>query len=951
MAYTSVLLAGDVVPQVIPGAFAAGLEPASRRMYSVAEPGELDRATFDFYVEHKTLLVACSPSERERRAVFDIEVNPISPDPGEITLAVVPVNVPDGFIINLEPSTVVLKSSGRDVRCTVLAPDTIEEEQEALFKIVGTCGEEEEEVMLRVKASTAAPRWGLGETKTRVREQPLKVSAGETYRFRLCLSNYGHLEDRFSLETKAPAGWTAHLTDRHGRRLNNVRVGPVGGAFQWEQLREIWLEVTPAADAEPKTTTPITVTARSRRTGEEDQLTVQVYHTPPLFSINDMDGLDPRVHYLQPGTMTSYVLHLRNPGSAPLEFNLAGEGLPDGWTAELSRESIIVDPKGNEQVNVIVRAPASASRGQRAELNISAHEAEGTSLGTARLAAEIYDIPKIYFLVIDSLDYDYLTLNAAGDGPGADGDWLCPNIREFMKRGTSFSNAHCGMPAATDMNHTCIASGATTGTLGAYWVSGLYTGVDVLGDIMIVRPNPEVLRYGDDGKKLTRIFEMVRERYPAARSFVASNKAWVSMLHEDGEAVRWGITGSHFPVYASPPPMFNLGDPPSDTNPRDRRPVKPPELMMNFGAMDLLPEILKGEFSLLSPAFSDVGEYVGHKPGFFPDDKWFADTVRQVIREEDPEVIYVNLAAVDDAGHLFGAAWDPEEWSKAKGMFRSKWVSKYSDQARREEILDVVREADLRFKEIVDEIESRAMLDNSIIVFTADHSMITEGYRKQGYAALDLREYLRSQGIIAPKHYGTAWSLNHYGAIFDVRDETTLKEVKRQLQAMAVNDPDQGPDFHPFIVLDREDMKTGVDSDNAYLPDDVKKIAEPMELYSEYYIEHPAPPGEKIRWPDLLIFYRGHYQAAVPGDAIIKGVNGVGQRMPVFRRAASRFVGIHGSEGTTHVPMVFCGPTVRKNQDMNSPAMLHDIMPTICTMLGWKPPETAAGKSLEEIIT
>jgi hypothetical protein len=164
--------------------------------------------------------------------------------------------------------------------------------------------------------------------------------------------------------------------------------------------------------------------------------------------------------------------------------------------------------------------------------------------------------------------------------------------------------------------------------------------------------------------------------------------------------------------------------------------------------------------------------------------------------------------------------------------------------------------------------------------------------RGQQARVLPGRPLDRGQGIVSPKHYGAAWSLNHYAAIFDVRDKEALEEIKRQ---------------------------------------------------------HPAPPGEKIRWPDLLIFFRGHYQGTVPGDAMVKGVNGVGQRMPVFRKTGSRWVGIHGSKGSTHVPIVFRAASVRKAHEVPSPATLHDILPTLCRMLDWEIPETAAGKPRNEI--
>ena len=82
---------------------------------------------------------------------------------------------------------------------------------------------------------------------------------------------------------------------------------------------------------------------------------------------------------------------------------------------------------------------------------------------------------------------------------------------------------------------------------------------------------------------------------------------------------------------------------------------------------------------------------------------------------------------------------------------------------------------------------------------------------------------------------------------------------------------------------------------------------------------------------------------------MVKGVNGVGQRRPVFRKTGSRWVGIHGSKGTTHVPMVFRGPSVKYSHEVPAPATLHDIIPTICRMLGWEIPETVAGKVRKEI--
>jgi len=947
--YTAALVAGETAAGKLTQTGAAyGSAGKNPEIYSTVKGADIDRASFDFYTDHKYRLVAAGPGDSEREAVFEISMNPISNSDKPIQLIAAQHSGPRGFKIELNRERVTLKKSGKDIECRITAPQGVKENTEALFKVSGRRGQETQDLLLQVKVLTAAPHWKMGQSDTRVYDQPKKISIGHTIHYHLSLGNRGHLSDRFTVSVVKPKDWSAKLVDKKGREITKIQVGPVSGIFQWEYPEDLWLEAAPGKNAAKKQNIPFTVRAKSSATGFTEEFTVHAFYSDPLFSLNDMDGFDPRRHYIRPGAMTSFILHLHNQKSQDRIFHLKAEALPSGWKALLPRKPVTVKAKSREDIPVKITAPAATQSGKTCVCQITARSGSGNPLGAVRLQAEVTDSPKIYMLVIDSLDYKYLDLNQNGDGPGREGDWLCPNIRKHLKRGVSFTRAQCGMPAATDMNHTTIVSGANTGTLGAYWVSGYYAGLDEVGDIKIVRPNPDVLRYGSEGKRLPRIFDLVKQRYPDARSAMISNKPWVSHLHEDGDAVKWGITGNHFPIYASPPPTYVLGDPPTDANPKDRRPIKPVDLVVNGNPLDLLPQVLSGDFHLLKAVFKDIGEFIGSKPGAFPDDHWIADTACQVIQEEDPDVLYVNLAATDEAGHVYGAAWDPDEWRKAKGLlFGSHWVSKYSEQARREEILDVIREADIRFGQIVEEIKSRGMLDHSLIVFTADHSMITEGYRNQGYAALDIKEYLRSQGIISPRHYGTAWALNHWATIFDARDDATREEIRRLIQGMAVNDPIEGPGFHPCIVLGDEGMKTGIDIDNPFLPENEKQITEPRELYSEYYIHHAR---DSIRWPEICIFFRRHYQAATPGDAMIRGVNGMGERVPLLPKSSTRLVGIHGSRLTTHVPMVFSGPGVRTGQEIKSAARLHDILPTLCHILGWEIPETSAGDVRKEII-
>lgn len=947
--YTSTAIAGHALTRPAKTARAACLaakpEPEIRALVA---PNLPDRATFDFYTDHKSLQIAASPDAGDREAVFDVAVRPIEKSDVPISLSAKQVSGPDGFKIHLDTECTNPVAAEKEIQCRIVGPANAVEKNTALFELSGQRGQEIQTLKLQVTVSTSAPHLSLGETDTRVKESPLKITWGGPVRYRLFLGNSGHLSDRFKLKASGPPGWKTAVTDEKGNPLSEVTVGPVRGMFQWEYPEEIWLTAIPGPNAKKKKTVTITVKAEASKTGFRDEFSVQAFYSDPLFSLNDKQGMDPRPHHVPSGGTTTYVLRLNNPGATPATVRLKMTCTPENWQAALPDTVVELPANSEKQLLLHLTAPVDAIEGQTAVVDISARDENNARLGDVRLEASVTSMPKIYFLVIDSMDYQYLTLNRNGDGPGQEGDWLCPNIRAFLKKGTSFSDARCGMPAATDMNHTTIASGANTGTLGAYWVSGYYAGLDPVGDIKVVRPAPDILRYGPDGKKLPRIFDLVKDRYPEARSVMISNKPWVSHLHEDGHAVKWGITGSHFPVYASPPPTYVLGDPQTDKNPEDRRPIKPKELIVNGNPLELLPQVLSGDYYLLKAVFQDIGEYIGGKPGAFPDDRWIADTACQVIREEDPEVLYVNLAATDEAGHLFGAAWDPDEWHKTSGWFSGEyWVSKYSEQARREEILDVVREADYRFGQIIAEIDAKNMRERSLIVFTADHSMITEGYHKQGYAPLDIKKYLRANGIISPRHYGTVWALNHWATVFDVRDDATREEIRKLLQNMSVDDPILGADFHPCIVLDKTGMRTGKDQDNPFIKSSEKQITEPDELYSEYYMEHAL---DGLRWPELCIFFRGHYQAATPGDAMIRGVNGMGERVPLRAKTSNRLVGIHGSRLTTHVPLIFSGPGICSGKQVSKPARLHDIVPTVCHAIGWQVPETAAGKILKNAL-
>ena len=79
MGYTAAVVAGEAAAgkQTRTGV-AYGSEGNKTGMYSTVADHGMDRASFDFYTDHKSRLVAAGPGDSEREAVFDISVNPIS---------------------------------------------------------------------------------------------------------------------------------------------------------------------------------------------------------------------------------------------------------------------------------------------------------------------------------------------------------------------------------------------------------------------------------------------------------------------------------------------------------------------------------------------------------------------------------------------------------------------------------------------------------------------------------------------------------------------------------------------------------------------------------------------------------------------------------------------------------------------------------------------------------
>src|SRR5665811_1462144 len=105
---------------------------------------------------------------------------------------------------------------------------------------------------------------------------------------------------------------------------------------------------------------------------------------------------------------------------------------------------------------------------------------------------------------------------------------------------------------------------------------------------------------------------------------------------------------------------------------------------------------------------------------------------------------------------------------------------RYSPDMRRDDALDICRQADILFGQFVSRLKARGVYDNSTIVFLSDHGMENMKDPKSGYQVVDLRDILRENGMVRHEDYeevgGT--ELNNLW----VKDPAKLAKVQKILE-------------------------------------------------------------------------------------------------------------------------------------------------------------------------
>ncbi len=607
-------------------------------------------------------------------------------------------------------------------------------------------------------------------------------------------------------------------------------------------------------------------------------------------------------HLVRPGSLSTYMIRLLNTEDQAISVDLKLSCVPEEWNAKLAQTSVKLDPGEKRYVRLELRPSSELPVGDVGSVTVKATVSSGKS-GEITFEAETTDKHKIYYISIDSLGAEYLKLNAKGNGLGKEGDWLMPNLHSFIKESAYYPNHKVHLISATDMNHATYLSGAYPGRLGLYSVNIFVFGFDEEGQPIIKTTPIDLMYWGKDAKPVTNIFNVVKDpEYggnPNAFTAYSSGKSWVPEHYRNpAMGLNRIATVKNYPDYVTSYP-----------NP-------PPK-------SDLVKKTIRIQFGKIP----DPNLYLW-------EDIYTVDQVIEVVNNEDPDVFYILLGGVDIAGHMYGAAYDFDEWGdRGTPDDLSDDKSKINRSANRQGIINHVKCADEQLGRLIEFLKKRGTFDESIVIVESDHNMETSYFDGP-----PVHKILKKTGYSPDKDY-FVFTASQLGSVYLRRDAPKIIPVlEKALEEYRMKNPITGELESPMFVMTREEMRTGVDVVTG------KHITPPMELYSEYYIEHPKPGG--LIWPDILLLTKRHYQFPLIG-AGLANVGAGKMNLPI--PPINVHVGAHGGPSTQPALLAIRGPGLPKGTMLSELTRPADVAPTLYRLEGYKIPECVQGKGLPKV--
>lgn len=910
-------------------------------------------ATFDLYCMHPIQILA--PSGGQSESFFVIEARNIANITGEVDLE---VNSETRILTaRIKPRKVLLEGKRGIAKAKVYVErrGKLADGKPCWIKVTGRRGNESHRIWLKLEVRASLPQVELSRGPLfkghGYIEPKLVPYVGKSIRWHISVRNLGALEDTYALRCDTSIPCKTVFRNLRGKPVKSISLPGTTRNLLFSKPSELSVDIGPLSGIESiqekKSIKAIIYVGPGKHTKRKARLQVELFNPGLLYCANANNGLRPHSHQVMPGEKTTFLLHVSNLEKVKTDVRLSLNRIPQGWNCDLMRKRLKnLKPGETRQVLLRLEAPPNAKSGDKVGVEVTARTSKGYT-EKVNVTAEVTETRNIYFFSIDSMDPEYLYLNRKGTSSGQPGDWLMPNLRAFLKDSVNFANADVYLPSATDMNHTNALAGTYTGTQGIYMVGGTYKGFTEHDEVLFDSNTMDLMKYGVDGKPIERVFE-VAKKATGGRALCGfwSNKNWLSELEGErgvdivGHSERW-------PLFFKPPWKYKFaGDPIIDSNPRDpaSAPIRSCIHSPAVSAKAVVIPTVLGQFDIITGLrllSVPVSLIFGKTPGVHAEDRYIAESFFRSIIEEDPDVCYVNIADLDNTGHFTGASWSNREWKRGKTDDLSDDENIYSPWLRRDECLDIAREADDLFGAFIRLLKERGVYENSIIVVLSDHGMENMKDPKKGYEIIDLREILRDRGILLKEQYHEAGG-TELNMIW-CPDAKLTARIEKILEEYTVHDPVLGK-LRPLTVVNRKEMREGVDFGK-------HGRIRPMELYSVKWIENPSPEGHV--WPDLFIFPLYNYQIMAHGDAITTGINNVGFTIGinVAEEMKFGFPASHGGLQTRRMLLLFKPPPgIKSGYKVSENVEIGDIAPTMYRLMGWEEPECVDGKPLPLIL-
>jgi predicted AlkP superfamily pyrophosphatase or phosphodiesterase len=499
---------------------------------------------------------------------------------------------------------------------------------------------------------------------------------------------------------------------------------------------------------------------------------------------------------------------------------------------------------------------------------------------------------KLIFIAIDALHPKYFELDAKGLPGGSEGNWLMPNIHAFLKKSLWYKNARCYLPAATDMNHLNALAGTSSAQTGIISVWAQPTGWDKNGDAIITHTNMSFAR-DDKGNPVDTLFHAWKRKRPESKTMLITGKEWVGEMFRGNESTPSGIdilvTGTKYPDYLKAPQRESFADPYTDTDAAcDPESGRLGFFGKSMSASNVMTRLYTGQGSLLT-------KQMEHFPNHFPHDSWIVDGALEIFKREKPDMAYILLAQCDDGGHTIGCAWDPSEFINVNPPYEPpqgcenkpeyQLVSSRNKLLFKEAIMDVIRDVDIQFGRLMEGLQAQGVLEKANVIILSDHSAVNHLYNED-FSSTDFEGLLENAGIIRKsgifeKKDMYSFSVSGYGVLYWRGNKGNVAKAKKLLLDHTAVNPENNLRECPWWILDREDMKKGVEG-----------VCLPGELYHTYYVD--MDKEKTIIWPDLIILAKNGWQIPVYNGHIPN----VGIKVPRWTSPWRVFNGGHGSVDT-----------------------------------------------------